>query len=273
MIAPAINRRETDTPHLPLRRSVNVFTDIRDYFIHQPEIPTLVACRSRQERCFYSESILQRVGIDVEKYHLLNLHRIAIEVPATMLFEELLQWNGDSICWPNHIARVNLVDGRQDRIMISLLGKSKDISGRGGGWLSLGFPQLFVLDAIRIQTTPGPLDPDNARYLLYRCSGGYPIGIFSMYIRTSIADRGETAMSQLFILVSFNFFGKRFLSRLPVIGRIWEWVHNRVTANVANRFKMLMEWKFGQLTGDTDSPAASSGSGSEFDYRAGTLSG
>ncbi len=273
MTAPAGNKRETGTPHLPLRRSVNVFTDIRDYFVHQPEIPTLVACRSRKDRCFYSESILQRVGIDVEKYHLLNLHRIAIEVPATMLFEELLQWNGDSICWPNHIARVNLVGGHLDRILISLLGKSKDISGRGGGCLSLGFPQLFVLDAIRIQTIPGPLDPDNARYLLYRCSGGYPIGIFSMYIRTSIPDRGETAMSQLFILVSFNFFGKRFLSRLPVIGCVWEWVHNRVTANVANRFKRLMEWKFEQLTCENDSVDAPPGRGKEFGERVGTLSG
>mgnify|MGYP007064289505 CR=1 FL=1 len=272
-MAPAGKTRESENSQLPLRRSVNVFTDIRDYFLHIPEIPTLVVCRNNKDRCFYSESILQRVGIDVEQYHLLNLHRIAIEVPATMLFDELMQWNGDSICWPNHIARVNLVNGRLDRILISLLGKSKDISGKGGGWLSLGFPQLFVLDAIRIQTTPGPLDPDNARYLLYRCSGGYPIGIFSMYIRTSIPDRGETAMSQLFILVSFNFFGKRFLSRLPVISRIWEWIHNRVTANVANRFKKLMEWKFGQLTGNDDAPHHSGKTGKEFVDSGVTLSG
>ena len=51
-------------------------------------------------------------------------------------------------------------------------------------------------------------------------------------------------MSQLFILVSFNFYGKKVLSRLSLVNRIWEGVHNRVTANVANRFKILMEWKF-----------------------------
>ena len=51
-------------------------------------------------------------------------------------------------------------------------------------------------------------------------------------------------MSQLFIMVSFNFYGKKTLSKMSLVNKIWEGIHNRVTANVANRFKKLIEWKF-----------------------------
>jgi hypothetical protein len=185
--------------------------------------------------------------MDVHQYRLLNIHRIGIEVPASILFDDLMQWNGDSICWPNHIARVNLQEGKLDRILISLFGKSKTATRKGFGSFFSGFPQLFALESIRIQPTPSPVDPDNARYLLYRCTGGYPIGIFSMYVRTSIPERGESAMSQLFIMVSFNFYGKKALTKLSPVNKLWEGIHNRVTANVANRFKILCEWKFDHL--------------------------
>ncbi|MBL7137143.1 MAG: hypothetical protein ISS17_00020 [Bacteroidales bacterium] len=51
-------------------------------------------------------------------------------------------------------------------------------------------------------------------------------------------------MSQLFFLVSFNFYGKQFWSRIKLFNRVWEFVHNRVTSHVACRFKQLVEWKF-----------------------------
>jgi hypothetical protein len=70
-------------------------------------------------------------------------------------------------------------------------------------------------------------------------------------VRSSIAARDETALSQVFLAVGFDFWGLR---GWPVIGhalrpvhRVWEGVHNRVTANVLNRFKQLCEWRFERL--------------------------
>ncbi len=109
---------------------------------------------------------------------------------------------------------------------------------------------LFDLNAIKIQKVPAPFDFDNARYLLYESQGGYPIGIFSMYVRTSIPERGEKEMSQLFILTGFEFFGKKKFSNMLPIRKIWEMVHNRVTNNVAFRFKQLCEWRFEKFADD-----------------------
>jgi hypothetical protein len=162
----------------------------------------------------------------------MNIHRIGVEAPASFLFHELMKWNGDSICWPNHIARVNLQENRIEDIVITLPGR---------------FYKLFVMKAIRIRQIPAPNDTDNARYFLYQCSGGYPIGIFSLYVRTSIAERGEQEMSQLFFLTSFNFYGKQFWSRIKPLRAVWEWIHNRVTSHVAYRFKQLVEWQFENL--------------------------
>ena len=55
---------------------------------------------------------------------------------------------------------------------------------------------------------PSPSDLDNARYVLYKCRGGYPIGIFSVYVRSSIAQEGETEATQVFMVVGFNFYGR-----------------------------------------------------------------
>jgi len=107
---------------------------------------------------------------------------------------------------------------------------------------------LFLLNAIRIKKCPDPFDFDNARYLLYKCSGGYPIGIFAMYVRSSIADMGETAQSQLIFAVGFNFYGKENWQRYRrLISKTWEVVHNRVTANVLNRVKQLCEWRIDSM--------------------------
>lgn len=214
---------------LPITPTTGVFSDIRWYFLRKPDVDTLVTYPSEEDRERYCNSIMQRIGIDVHQYKLMNIHRIGIEAPASYLFHELMKWNGDSICWPNHIARVNLVDGKIETIVITLLGR---------------FYKLFVMKAMRIHPVPAANDTDNARYFLYQCSGGYPIGIFSLYVRSSIPERGEQEMSQLFFLTSFNFFGKLFWSRIPLVRKIWEFVHDRVTSHVAGRFKQLVEWKF-----------------------------
>jgi len=214
---------------LPLTRTTGIVSDIRHYFFHKPELETQVRMDSDEVREHYCKSILQRIGIDVHQFGLQNIHRIGIEAPTSYLFNELMKWNGDSICWPNHIARVNLQDGRIENIIITLPG---------------GFYKLFVMQAIRIHQIPAANDTDNARYFLYQCSGGYPIGIFSLYVRSSIPERGEKEMSQLLFLTSFNFYGRQSWSRVPALRRAWEFVHNRVTSNVACRFKQLVEWKF-----------------------------
>ena len=218
------------------KRSTNVFTDISQYLLKKPPVKTQLELNSPDARFDLGKSILQRTGIDVENYKMLNLHRIGIEAPASYVFDELMKWNGDSICWPNHIARVNLQNDKLEQIKIFLFGISKRIWG-------ISFFHLFDLSAIRIQRVPAHSDFDNARYLLYECRGGYPIGVFSMYVRSSIPDRGEKEMSQLFMMVSFNFYGKAG-TRINIFNRIWEKIHNRVSSNVVYRLKQLCEWKF-----------------------------
>jgi hypothetical protein len=215
--------------NLPLVRTTGVFSDVLHYFLRRPEQKTRVTFNSPEEKEIYCASILQRIGIDVHQFRLINIHRIGIDAPASYLFQELMKWNGDSVCWPNHIARVNLQGGNIENIVITLPGR---------------FYKLFVMKAISIHPVPLDSDTDNARYFLYECSGGYPIGIFSLYVRSSIPERGENKMSQLFFLVSFNFYGKQSWSRVRPLRKAWEFIHNRVTSHVACRFKTLVEWKF-----------------------------
>lgn len=114
----------------------------------------------------------------------------------------------------------------------------------------LGLPiiPLFLLKAIRVKEVPDNYDFDNARYIVYECSGGYPIGILAIYIRSSIPELGETTKSQLIFGVGFNFFGKEeWQEKRKLVSRLWEWIHNRVTANVLNRIKQLSEWRLENL--------------------------
>jgi hypothetical protein len=235
-------------PKYPPSKSNNIFTDIRYFFLNKPPIKTLIHFDSKEQHREYCDSISQRVGIEVDDYRMLNLHRIGIEVPASFLFDELLAWNGDSTCWPNHLAKVNLKDNKLDKIQIFLFGRSKYLFGLKNGFFGLHLLHLFDLQAIKIQKVPAANDADNARYLLYRCQGGYPIGVFSMYVRTSIPEKGKKEMSQLFLMVGFNFFGKKSLSKIMPIRFVWESIHNRVSANMSNRFKQLAEWRFEKFT-------------------------
>ena len=188
---------------------------------------------------------MQRVGIDVDKNTVLNIHQIGVDAPVSYVFNELLNWNGDSTCWPNHVAKVERIDNDIERINILLFGWSKYPFRFMKSFLGLHIIPLFNLNSIRIKKVPDSFDFDNARYLLYQCSGGYPIGIFAMYVRSSIAELGETAHSQLVFAVSFNFYGKEHANKL--VNKMWEAVHNRVTANVLNRIKQLSEWRIEKM--------------------------
>jgi hypothetical protein len=217
----------------PPEKSRGIVSDIRFFILHKPAVRTLIRFSNSAEREDYSHRIMQRTGIDVTQYSVLNIHRIGIEVPVRYVFEELLSWDGDSTCWPNHIATVDRLDGQLEKIQIFLLGLKK-------------FKPLFNLNAIKFQHLPG-LSDDNARYLLFESSGGYPIGIFAMYVRSSIAEHNELEQTQLFFAVGFNFYGKVHRSNLSIVNKIWEKIHNRVTANILNKLKKLCEWRFQRL--------------------------
>lgn len=236
----------------PPSRSSGILTDIRYFFINKPEKPTLINLKTEEDRENYNKRIVQRFGINPEKFSVLNIHKIGVDAPPSYVFDELLRWNGDSTCWPNHIAKIDLVNNKLENIRVLLFGKEKYPFGFRKSFLGLKLLPLFNMNAIRIKKVPDPFDFDNARYLLYECSGGYPIGIFFMYVRSSIEDMGETEQSQLFLTVGFNFYGKEnWSSRLRIVDRIWQLIHNRVTSNVVSRIKQLAEWRLSKLQNES----------------------
>lgn len=230
------------------KRSRGIFSDLWFYFLRKPPENTLIRFSSIQDRENYSRRVMQRLGMPISEYAVLNVHKIGIRVPVRYVFEELLSWDGDSTCWPNHLAKVRRIDNSLENIRIFLLGREKYPLGLKNGIFGFKFIPLFELRAKRIKAFPDPADYDNARYLLYECSGGYPIGIFSMYARSSIDPKEEKEQTQLFLLVGFNFYGRKdWTGSHTRLNWLWEKIHNRVTANVMGRFKQLCEWKFRKL--------------------------
>ena len=226
------------------RRKHTIFSEIKTYFLRKPGIATQVEIDSKLERDLVSKRIMQRLDMGVDDYSILNVHKIGIQVPVRYVFEELLRWDKDSIFWPNRIARVDRVDDRLENINIFLFGRKLLVYRFKRGF---DFLPLFRLNAIKFQKTPDSSDMDNARYLLYKCSGGYPIGILSIYARSSIREEGDIEQTQLFFIVAFNFYGKKNWVYTNVINKVWNMVHNRVTGNVLNRIKKSCEWKFRAL--------------------------
>jgi len=230
----------------PPKKSKGMLSDINHFLLHKPAIPTLIRFATEEEREDYSLRIMQRIGIDIAKYSVLNIHRIGIEVPVRYVFEELLHWDGDSTCWPNHLATVDRKDGQLEHIQIFFFGRKKYPFGLRNSFFGLKYIPLFNLNAKKFQHLPS-LSDDNARYLLYDSSGGYPIGIFTMYVRSAVKGLGEIEQSQLFFAVGFNFYGKESRSRISIVNKVWEKIHNRVTRNILNRFKQLCEWRFQRI--------------------------
>jgi hypothetical protein len=235
----------------PPSRSKNVFSDIKYFLLNKPKKHTLIKFNNEEDRKNYNRRILQRVGIEVDKNTVLNIHKIGVNAPVSYVFNELLNWNGDSTCWPNHVAKVERVQNRIEEIRILPFGFSKYPFGFKKSFLGMRLIPLFYLTSIRIKSTPDAFDFDNARYLLYRCSGGYPIGIYTMYVRSSIEEVGETEQSQLVFAVSFNFYGKEKQAN-KLVNKIWESLHNRVTANVMNRVKQLSEWRIDKIQNSSE---------------------
>lgn len=230
----------------PPSKSKTILSDVVNFFVNKPKIQTLIEFDSEEKRQDYNQRIRQRVAIDVNKNSILNIHQIGVNAPVSYVFNELLNWNGDSTCWPNHIAKVERIDNDIEKIRILTFGWAKYPFKFMKSFLGLDLIPLFYLNSIRIKRVPDEFDFDNARYLLYKCSGGYPIGIFTMYTRSSIAELGETAKAQLVFVVSFNFYGKEKEAN-KLVNRMWEGIHNRVTANVLNRIKQLSEWRIDKI--------------------------
>ena len=228
----------------PPSSSTGFFSDINLFILKKPKFKTLITFKSDAEKENYTFRILQRLGTEVSGFRILNIHKIAVNAPAKYIFEELLEWNGDSTCWPNYLAKIVKSNGRLENIYVYLFGLINFPNWFKRSILGRTFIPLFKLDAIRFQKTPSPSESDNARFLLFKSSGGYPIGIFALYVRSSIEHQHETGQSQLFLMVGFNFYGKESWSKRSVISRVWESIHNRVTSNILDRLKQLSEWRF-----------------------------
>ena len=145
------------------------------------------------------------------------------------------------------MAKVERINGELEHIRILPFGWSKYFFKSQKSFFGLNIIPLFFLSSIRIKRVPDSFDFDNARYLLYKCSGGYPIGIFAMYVRSSIEELGEKELSQLFFVVSFNFYGRKSIFYNKLFNPIWKGLHNRVTAHVINKIKQLCEWRLEKM--------------------------
>ena len=226
------------------RKSESLWFDLHHYLLRKPDRETLIVFETPEKREEFSQRVMQRLDISVEQYAVLNIHKIGIDVPGRYIFEELLAWNRDSVYWPNRLACIKRLEGALDHIQIFLFGMETIFpfgSRRNGGFK---LPPLFVMDRLRFNHTPKTSDVDNARSLLYRCSGGYPIGVFSMYVRSSIAEHNEKETSQLFFMVAFNFFGTQNWFNNHLVNYVWEAIHDRATANIMSRIKTTCEFKF-----------------------------
>jgi hypothetical protein len=100
------------------------------------------------------------------------------------------------------------------------------------------------LRLLKKQGVPRPSDSDSGRYLLFQCEGGYPVGIFAFYVRSSIASREELDSTQVFVGAGFDFYGKERWPLFHPVNRVWETIHDRVTRNMLNRLKQTCEWQF-----------------------------
>ena len=242
-----ITKKRNGTLNKPPNKSKGILSDIRHFILHKPEIPTVINYNTMAEREDYSFRILQRLDVEVSSYKILNIHKIGIDAPAKYVFEELLQWDGDSTCWPNYIAKIVKQENQLEKLFVYLFGWSNFPEWFKNTLLGKSFIPLFKLNAIKILKLPNSTGSDNARFMLYKCSGGYPIGIFTMYVRSSIANQEETEQSQLFLMVGFNFYGKEKITKMNIFNKTWESIHDRVTSNILNRIKHLSEWRFEKI--------------------------
>ena len=236
-------RKISETDGLP-GPSSSVFSDIRRFVLHKPAIPTFIEAKSDALREDYEHRIRQRLDLSVSEYAIMNIHKIGIAAPGGYVFDELLGGQAVRRCWPGHMATLERVNGNFEYQHVYLLGRKKRFLGLKYDLFGLNTIPLFTMKAIKVQRFPEPSDFDSPRYILYDCSGGYPVGVFCCFVRSSIDELGEIDESQVFMAVVFNFYGRKDWPEHHIVNATWERIHNRVTANILNRFKRLCEVKF-----------------------------
>jgi hypothetical protein len=228
-------------------RGPGLWADVSQYLLQSPPLPTRVPLRRQDDRENYDLRILQRIGVNVADYSVLSIHRIGIDAPLTLVWEELSRWRPDGGYWPNTLARVVGRDSRFEHADVYLLGRMQSLFVLRNGFLGLDFIPLFSLDLLKRQSRPRVDDVDNARYFLYRCSGGYPIGVFAIYVRSGIPSQQESEPAQVFFVVSFDFFGRKEWMAARALRPVWASLHDRVTAHFLYRFKTHCEQQFRRL--------------------------
>lgn len=228
-----------------------IASDFGRYFLKRPPLPTLIRLPTEAERVNYGARSLQRLRARVDLYSVLNIHRIGIEAPPLLVWERTRAWGADSNCWPTCIVPIERPSGSEDSFELCLFGRKRPLPGFPDELFGLQIIPLFRMQLERCQDTPSALDPDNARFMLYRCVGGYPIGLFAIYVRSPIASEGEQEPTQFFFVVAFDFYGHPQWSRVGPVRWVWERLHNRVTGNVLNRFKRECEAEFARIQAGT----------------------
>lgn len=228
----------------PYKKSNSIVSDIRHFFLNKPEKNTLIELKSEFDRDHFNRLIFDRTGYELGNYKMLNIHQIAIDVPADFIFDELMKWNSESCWWPNHVAKVHVLDEQLSHIDVFLFGKLNFRPGNKKQSPEFHLLRLFNLSILKKEESTLTSSSDNAHYLFYQCSGGYPIGVFSLFTRNSIPERNEDCISQLFMMVSFNFYGIKSWSKIKFITKPWEAIHNRVTTNSLTRIKNYCELNY-----------------------------
>jgi hypothetical protein len=227
--------------------SKDLFADLYHFLLNPPKFKTYLKFKNPTDQKYYGLRLLHRSNVMVHEYKVINIHKIGINAPGKNIFEELLKWDENSLYWPNNLARIKRIEGTLDRIQIYLFGLEKILGIKPLKINGFRLPQLFRLEKRQINFIPKTTDLENECSLLYDCAGGYPIGIFSLYVRSSKKEHHEEEMSQLFFTVAFDFFGLKKDRHSIFFKSFWEKIHNRVTANVLNRIKLICESKFDSI--------------------------
>lgn len=229
-----------------------LLSDVRGFLLHRPSIGTFVPCATADQREEFNRLIRERVHVEVERYAILNVHRIEVEAPVPFVFEQFRTWQPRSVWWPNRIAALEAADRSLERIRVYLLGRKKHVLGIKAPLYGLNVIPLFDMSVLHVRDTHHAETPDDARYMLYRCGGGYPVGVVVVYVRSPLAGDGEPERAQVLFVVGFNFYGKEDWPKRHLINTVWEAIHNRVTGNVLNRFKAECEARFARVSAAAD---------------------
>ena len=77
------------------RESPGLLEDARRYLLARPPHATALRFADPAVRTHYEHRILQRLGIRVADYAILNIHRVGVEAPGVLVWEEIQQWEDE----------------------------------------------------------------------------------------------------------------------------------------------------------------------------------